>query len=671
VDSPDRLETLLYRALVPRQGPGSLHVSSIPEGRRIFVGRESILRRIDEGRIVALTGMSGIGKTSIAIEYAGRHRACFDIRWWVRAGDPESVPGNLAKLARRLRLTTDWEADHVGVAKLQRYLGEHDRWLLVFDDVPRPEAVEKYLPPGAGKVLITSRDPEWRGIASSTVEVPVLDRLESVAVLRSWTAEIAMRDADRVAEEVGDLPPVLDVAGSVLAHNELTPAGFCDLLDRRTAEVLDHDPDGGRYPTATATWGIAFDKLAEADPAAMDLLTVLAWFGGEPIPLSLFDRLSDRLDLVPPSLRTVATNVVDLRRCVDVLRRHGMVVRGRDKGTVLLHRVPAGLLQARTDDPAFWQVAVIRLLRASLPFDMWDNPGRWEQWRQLLSHVRAATDERRATLRAAEDLVWLLDRMATYLQTTGNPLGALPIFRRAVHLCHTHLGSMHHQTLMCANNLANDLRELGCHEESLELIRETLERRRLLLGDENIDTFKSWKNLARSLFALGRYAEARDIDERTLTRRRHVLGYDDPDTLSSAGNLANDLRALGEHRQALHLHQDTLDRLRLTLGEDHPRTLTCANDLAGDFSAAGDHRQAHALYEDTLARRTRVLGADHPHTLTSAHDLAVNLLVVDAPERARDQLADTLTRRRVVLGADHPHTLATEHALAELSADPA
>ena len=67
------------------------------------------------------------------------------------------------------------------------------------------------------------------------------------------------------------------------------------------------------------------------------------------------------------------------------------------------------------------------MLRAALPDDIWDNPQRWDIWRQLLPHVRAATAASRDTDTVRADVAWLLDRMVTYLQTTGNHRTALPL----------------------------------------------------------------------------------------------------------------------------------------------------------------------------------------------------------------------------------------------------
>ncbi|HEY0816070.1 MAG TPA: FxSxx-COOH system tetratricopeptide repeat protein [Pseudonocardia sp.] len=672
VDSPDRLGLLLYHALVPPPGARAPQINAIPAGRMVFVGREDVLAHVHDGlvggRIVALTGTSGIGKTSIAIEYARhRHEDRYDVRWWVRAGDPESVPAGLARLARRLDLATEWESDHAAISELRRWLSTRDRWLLVFDGVAEPEVVASYLPTGPGKILITSQSRRWDGIATTIVDVSLLDRPDSVAVLHSWMEDISDADAAQVAEELGDVPSVLDVAAGSLLTRGVSPAEFLDRLTRRTSQVRQqHRTDSEQGPATRATWAIAFDALADNDPTAMDLLTVLAWCGVEPLPLSVFDALAERADVLPPRLQPLATGARSgsLAECVRTLRGYGMVVLALDKSTVLLHRVPAGLLQARTNDPAHWHAAVVRLLRHALPFDIWENPAEWEPWRRLLPHVRAVTEQGRLLDQVTEDAAWLIDRMATYLQTTGQPREAEPLFRRAYELSRSTLGPDAPATLMCGNNLANNLLVLGRLEESAILVKDTRDRRRRTLGADDPDTFKSEKNLALVLSAVGRYSEARALDADLYERRTRRLGPEHVDTLSSAGNLGDDLRALGEFAQARGLHQRTLDRLRAILGDDHPRTLNCADQLAEDLAAAGDYQQARSVYQGTLDRRRRVQGADHPSTLTCAQNFATALLALGETAAAVDEYRDILERRRVVLGDNHSRTRDTEWALA-------
>ena len=94
-------------------------------------------------------------------------------------------------------------------------------------------------------------------------------------------------DADRVAAALGDLPLAVEHAGSLLADASSTPTTYLRLLGERADELLDQGHDGAYPGSVTASWAVGFDRLAADDPAALDLLTLIAWCGPEPVPLSL------------------------------------------------------------------------------------------------------------------------------------------------------------------------------------------------------------------------------------------------------------------------------------------------------------------------------------------------------------------------------------------------
>ena len=321
VTSPGELEIALLQALTalprPEQQSASTEAVStalahtaverrvwtIPARVRGFTGRTELLAELEAtlrsgGRTVvqAVTGMGGIGKSTAAIEYAHRHHDEFDIAWWVPAEDPALIPDRLAELAVALDLTTATAPVGVGVARLLGELARRDRWLVVFDNAEDPRALSRFLPEGP-QVLITSRNPAWRGLAA-TLGVREFTRAESMELLRRLAPELTEAEADGVAEAVGDLPLAVEQAGALLADTGMAADEYLRLLAGRAQDVLDHDP-GGAYPqSVAASWAVAFDRLALDDPAALALLTGVAWCGAEPVPVTL---LADHPDALPAS----------------------------------------------------------------------------------------------------------------------------------------------------------------------------------------------------------------------------------------------------------------------------------------------------------------------------------------------------------------------------------
>jgi hypothetical protein len=652
-----------------RAGPlpsGSvLRVWNIPARNPGFTGREEVLAAVrerllasDRTAVQVLQGMGGVGKTQLANEYAHRFAEGYDVAWWVNAEQAALIGDQFVGLGAALGSVQSGASTEAARSAVLATLRERGRWLLVFDNAENPADVTRWLPGGGGHVLITSRERGWAETAVP-VEVDMLRRAESVAILRDRVAGLGESDADQLAAELGDLPLALVQAGSYMRETGMPAAQCLDLLRTQAGELLDQVAPGSAYPRslAAATRLIA-DRLDQDDPAAAQLAYLCAFMAPEPIPEDLFTRAAAEL---PGELAARAADPLAWRQTLGHLARQSLA--RIDQHGLQLHRLTQAILR---DSLAPEQAAATReqgeaLLVASDPGSPADVV-TWPRWAQLMPHLLAAdlADTSNPRLR------WMACHACCYLLARGDDtrMGG-DLARDLRRRWRERLGDDDQNALTATAYLARSLWNTSRYTEARDLDLDILARRRRVLGDDHPSTVSSAHNLASDLRELGDVQAARDLDQDSLDRRRRMLGDDHPDTLQSANSLASDLRLLGDVSAARDLDQDTLDRKRRVLGWEHPSTMISVGNLAIDLRLSGDVQAARELDQDTLDRKRRVLGEDHPSTLTSAGNLAIDLRFLGEVQAARDLDQFVLAGRRRVLGEDHPHTLQSARNLAE------
>jgi hypothetical protein len=217
----------------------------VPQSARGLVGRDALVQRLADafashevGGAVALVGVGGVGKTSVAVEYAERHRDDYDLVAWVRAEKETRLADEFSTLAGRVGLAgTDHETAR---AALRQWLANPDRWskkrwLLVFDNATGIESVRGHLPDEIfGHVLITSRDESiWSPLAHE-IKVHSLSEDYAVRYLLEQTASNDEGSARKLARINRCLPLALvQAVGSIRAEG-MTIAEYVEELEVKT-----------------------------------------------------------------------------------------------------------------------------------------------------------------------------------------------------------------------------------------------------------------------------------------------------------------------------------------------------------------------------------------------------------------------------------------------------
>ncbi len=578
-----------------------------------FTGRDGMLtelrRRLrgGEGTLVvqALYGLGGVGKTQLTLEYAHRFAADYDLVWWIDAAQPVLIPDQLAALAARLGLAPGPTVTDT-VDRLLAELRARGRWLLVFDNAEHPGDIAGYQPGGAGHVLVTSRSPGW-GALGGRLEVDVLARAETMALLRARIPALDEELADELAAELGDLPLAAAQAAGYLEQTDLPAADYLRRFREHRATLLARGEVVGYSGRIDTAWALSLERLHGEDPAAVQLLELAAFLAPDPVPLSLF---TDHPQLLNEPLSITAADPDALADTLGALVGYSLARRHPDGFQV--HRLVQAVIRQRLppDQQQATAQRVVALLTAASPGDP-EDPVSWPAYTQFAPHV-LATAPLADHSPAARQLV--LDTIR-YLQAHGDSHGG-----RAV-------------------------------------VEQLLDRWRSILGPDHPDTLSIARTLTLALIAVGEAEAARALGEDTLQRSRRVLGPDHPTTLWAAMALIQASNEPGDSEPARALGEDTLQRSRRVLGPDHAITLLAAAALALTRVAVGEAEPARALGEDTLQRCCRVLGPDHPTCLVVAAALTLALVQLGEAESARALGEDTLQRSRRVLGPDHLITL--------------
>ncbi len=241
------IKALVKAATMPTRQIRNLPFSS--SGAR-FIGRAEDVAKLHDALAsrlpVALTGLGGVGKTRLAVEYALKYGAGFTALLFLRADDPTRLSANLAALAGVAALDLperQAREDEIKFEAVLRWLEAHPPWLMILDNVDDEaarDAVLDLLPRlGGGTILITARATDFPD-AVLVQKIGVLDEGAAAAYLLVRTDGKRAKAADDI-ERAGELARELDglalglqQAGAYIATQGMGFARYLETLARES-----------------------------------------------------------------------------------------------------------------------------------------------------------------------------------------------------------------------------------------------------------------------------------------------------------------------------------------------------------------------------------------------------------------------------------------------------
>ncbi|MFD0857031.1 FxSxx-COOH system tetratricopeptide repeat protein, partial [Actinomadura adrarensis] len=535
----------------------------------------------------------------------------------------------------------------------------YDSWLLIFDNADQPEELNDILPRGPGHVLITSRNHRWAGVVD-TIAVDVFTRDESIEFLSKRVARgISADDADRLANELGDLPLALEQAGALQAETGIGVPEYLRLLEERTSQLLSEGTPP-EYPVSmTAAWSLSVASLQEKLPEAVQLLWRCAFFGPEPIPRDAFSQSGLELS---DEFSALISDPIKLSRMIGELGRYALAKLDIPARTIQVHRLIQALLrdELSQEEQQRMRDEVHTLLAGYAPSDP-SEPGNWPRYSGLLGHVVPARVGESARPAARGFALNIL----RYLSATRELEAARNLAEMFLPKWTEDSGERHPDVLELHVEQANILRDLADYDGSSELNRSALGVAEEVLGTDHPLTLRLLRGECADLRALGAFEQARERDERLLRLSESKYGRDSIQTILTMNNLAIDCVLNSEFVRSRELLQDAFQTL-LSIGEVPNTLMTVRSGLARAVRLCGDYPEACDLGEDAYAYGLEEFGPEYKWTLLTAKDLSIAWRRVGELERARELAEDVHARAVRQYDLDHPDTLAAALCLANL-----
>lgn len=329
--------------------------NNLPERNLYFSGRSDQLDTIDRPlksrkKVISIcqkiSGLGGVGKTQLAIEYGYRHLGDYkDGVWFLSAENSTTVFKSFLNLANLLKIKIPKEFQLEDLQReVKRWLAENHKWLLIVDNLESQADIEPYLPTKIyGKLIITTRNINIK--LGECIPLDVFQTEESVDFLKrrfSETFEKKMESykfsdfdikAPLLAKRLGNFPLALEQAAAYIATVRCSITEYLALLAESGTDVFSDDYAAPEFyeKVVTTTWNISFQALCKS---SQQLLNLCAYLAPDLIPVAFFVKERDKL---PNPLKQDLSQKITTNRIVTELRTYSLT--SGDADYINIHRL--------------------------------------------------------------------------------------------------------------------------------------------------------------------------------------------------------------------------------------------------------------------------------------------------------------------------------------------
>ena len=706
-------DLVLLPALHPT-GPARARIPDkfhIPRRDIEYIKRPRVWRELRKGllelgrrRFVVLTGLGGVGKSQLALEYitdtlSGNDRYRFIA--WFAAENPSQLVGAYLDLAEQFMGPAGAElkgkSEDVVVSAVKTWLERQQFWLLVYDNATSWDAIVKYLPQTTQSrtqhIIVTSRHQDWP-TQCSKVEVGEMELSECVELVKA-VGDIKEHDRSQnvdiyvLADRLGRLPLALSQAAAYIARQAVRVRTYIDAYERLLVQQSTSSlPTGDPHEIVAITWDVTMSVLRTEmekrtpplPPLGHILLTVCAYLAPDAIPRSLLQRW---LDLAYPDLPAgvdMCSVLLGLLRDYSLIQYVDLekqaIKMHRVLRTVVKHQHESVELEHQPRDVWYplpglpWLTNVVRAMNAEYGRE-WDRIVEKEMYHhQLFPHLELLASCAPTT----HALVGEVDVGDSYGQLLHN-VGHMFVYQlgqyekgqkhllKAMFIFEERYSPNIDKLAMTLIHLGDAYTMLGEYRKAKELLERALIITEATYGPHHNIVAATLHGLSNVSVSLGAYGKAKKLLERALVIAEATYGLHHVKVATTLTSLGNAYASLGDYGKAKELLERALVIKEATYGLHHAQVATTLVNLGDAYRSLGDHGKAKELLERVLPINEATYGLHHAKVATSLTSLGNAYASLGDYGKAKELLERALVINEATYGLHHAQVAATLHGL--------
>ncbi|CAN5243837.1 hypothetical protein BH10ACI1_BH10ACI1_30160 [soil metagenome] len=635
---------LLKNPPKPQPLPKYIAADGFPSPTNFFTGRgeviEGIKKEFENSKRATLHGISGLGKTSVLLEFARRAEDDYKHIIFLRAAKGNAV-SSFARIAERLDETVKkLEKDSDKAAIFKTWLEENDGWLLLIDNVDEPSEVLPLLPVNLhGDILSTGNSPtitilgnevEIKKMTSKSGELLLYRRAKTLSDLEDAELKSKLQNESeaeqisvaKIVKEFDGLPLALNLAGAYIHKFNKTFAEYENLYEKSAHKLLEKQDINDQYQnnSVALAFSLAFETIAKPEnesseakqiaETAILFLKTASFLNPEAIPLEIFTEM---LAKQSESAKEQSQDELFLDEVFAKIAQFDLFEKDNDKNTVNIHRLVLKVINNKieADEKQIICSQILDILADLMPeYDYYNKKACERYFRQ--TETALENSDKLPLENADSNFLYYL--LGYFQRLSGNYQLAEKFFEQNLKISENVYGKEHEETATSLNNLANVYDLQGRYDEAIVKFEEASVIDEKTVGKEHPKYATRLNNLAMVYYSQGRYDGAIEKYEEALAIDEKTIGKEHPEYAIRLNNLAMVYYSQGRYDEAIVKFEEAKEITAKTIGKEHPTYAIRLNNLAMVYQSQGRYDEAIVKFEEAVQIFVNRLGESHPST---------------------------------------------------------